>query len=156
MILLNRSQFILAQVLGTIIFGSLDIQEVISDWGNDAAVLLLILSYIYFIYIFYSRVIDANKDVCFSHFYISLQIMHLFVAKFSNIAEVLSFLLCAAFCFYRESLIAVIAYQDENKAIEKLKKCKNFSNEEPLDVLIDTAKKRGKYDVLRYLEGLGR
>lgn len=156
MILLNRSQFILAQVLGTIIFGSLDIQEVISDWGNDAAVLLLILSYIYFIYIFYSRVIDANKDVCFSHFYISLQIMQLFVAKFSNIAEVLSFLLCAAFCFYRESLIAVIAYQDENKAIEKLKKCKNFSNEESLDVLIDTAKKRGKYDVLRYLEGLGR
>ena len=63
MILLNRSQFILAQVLGTIIFGSLDIQEVISDWGNDAAVLLLILSYIYFIYIFYSRFIDANKDV---------------------------------------------------------------------------------------------
>ena len=156
MILLNRSQFILAQVLGTIIFGSLDIQEVISDWGNDAAVLLLILSYIYFIYIVYSRVIDANKDVCFSHFYISLQIMQLFVAKFSNIAEVLSFLLCAAFCFYRESLIAVIAYQDENKAIEKLKKCKNFSNEESLDVLIDTAKKRGKYDVLRYLEGLGR
>lgn len=156
MILLNRSQFILAQVLGTIIFGSLDIQEVISDWGNDAAVLLLILSYIYFIYIFYSRVIDANKDVCFSHFYISLQIMQLFVAKFSNIAEVLSFLLCAAFCFYRESLIAVIAYQDENKAIEKLKKCKNFSNEESLDVLIDTAKKRGKYDVLRYLEGLRR
>ena len=156
MILLNRSQFILAQVLGTIIFGSLDIQEVISDWGNDAAVLLLILSYIYFIYIFYSRVIDANKDVCFSHFYISLQIMQLFVAKFSNIAEVLSFLLCAAFCFYRESLIAVIAYQDENKAIEKLKKCKNFSHEESLDVLIDTAKKRGKYDVLRYLEGLGR
>lgn len=156
MVLLNRSQFILAQVLGTIIFGSLDIQEVISDWGNDAAVLLLILSYIYFIYIFYSRVIDANKDVCFSHFYISLQIMQLFVAKFSNIAEVLSFLLCAAFCFYRESLIAVIAYQDGNKAIEKLKKCKNFSNEESLDVLIDTAKKRGKYDVLRYLEGLGR
>ena len=156
MVLLNRSQFILAQVLGTIIFGSLDIQEVISDWGNDAAVLLLILSYIYFIYIFYSRVIDANKDVCFSHFYISLQIMQLFVAKFSNIAEVLSFLLCAAFCFYRESLIAVIAYQDENKAIEKLKKCKNFSHEESLDVLIDTAKKRGKYDVLRYLEGLGR
>lgn len=156
MVLLNRSQFILAQVLGTIIFGSLDIQEVISDWGNDAAVLLLILSYIYFIYIFYSRVIDANKDVCFSHFYISLQIMQLFVAKFSNIAEVLSFLLCTAFCFYRESLIAVIAYQDENKAIEKLKKCKNFSNEESLDVLIDTAKKRGKYDVLRYLEGLGR
>lgn len=156
MVLLNRSQFILAQVLGTIIFGSLDIQEVISDWGNDAAVLLLILSYIYFIYIFYSRVIDANKDVCFSHFYISLQIMQLFVAKFSNIAEVLSFLLCAAFCFYRESLITVIAYQDENKAIEKLKKCKNFSNEESLDVLIDTAKKRGKYDVLRYLEGLGR
>lgn len=154
MILLNRSQFILAQVLGTIIFGSLDIQEVISDWGNDAAVLLLILSYIYFIYIFYSRVIDANKDVCFSHFYISLQIMQLFVAKFSNIAEVLSFLLCTAFCFYRESLIAVIAYQDENKAIEKLKKCKNFSNEESLDVLIDTAKKRGKYDVLRYLEGV--
>ena len=156
MVLLNRSQFILAQVLGTIIFGSIDIQEVISDWGNDAAVLLLILSYIYFIYIFYSRVIDANKDVCFSHFYISLQIMQLFFAKFSNIAEVLSFLLCAAFCFYRESLIAVIAYQDENKAIEKLKKCKNFSNEESLDVLIDTAKKRGKYDVLRYLEGLGR
>lgn len=156
MVLLNRSQFILAQVLGTIIFGSLDIQEVISDWGNDAAVLLLILSYIYFIYIFYSRVIDANKDICFSHFYISLQIMQLFVAKFSNIAEVLSFLLCAAFCFYRESLIAVIAYQDENKAIEKLKKCKNFSNEESLDVLIDTAKKRGKYDVLIYLEGLGR
>lgn len=155
MVLLNRSQFILAQVLGTIIFGSIDIQEVISDWGNDAAVLLLILSYIYFIYIFYSRVIDANKDVCFSHFYISLQIMQLFVAKFSNIAEVLSFLR-AAFCFYRESLIAVIAYQDENKAIEKLKKCKNFSNEESLDVLIDTAKKRGKYDVLRYLEGLGR
>lgn len=154
MVLLNRSQFILAQVLGTIIFGSLDIQEVISDWGNDAAVLLLILSYIYFIYIFYSRVIDANKDVCFSHFYISLQIMQLFVAKFSNIAEVLSFLLCTAFCFYRESLIAVIAYQDENKAIEKLKKCKNFSNEESLDVLIDTAKKRGKYDVLRYLEGV--
>lgn len=156
MILLNRSQFILAQVLGAIMFSPPNMQEVISNWGNDATILLFILWIIYFGYIFYSRVIDANKDVCFSHFYISLQIIQLFVAKFSNIAEVLSFLLCAAFCFYRESLIAVIAYQDENKAIEKLKKCKNFSNEESLDVLIDTAKKRGKYDVLRYLEGLGR
>ena len=81
-------------------------------------------------------------------------IMPLFVVKLSSVFNLLSFILCVIFCFYRESLIAVITYQDENRAIEKLKQIIEFSQEETLEVLMDVARKTGKCRVLKYLEDL--
>lgn len=154
MILINRTEFILAQILGAVVFSRPNMRAAFFSWGNDAAVLLFILCSSYFIYIFYSRVIDANKSICFAHGYVLLRMIPLFIVRLSSISHILSFILCVIFCFYRESLIAVITYQDENRAMEKLKQIKEFSQEESLEVLMDVARKTGKCRVLKYLEDL--
>lgn len=68
--------------------------------------------------------------------------------------QIASFIFLFSLVFLKESLISAIKYSDEEKTIQKIKKCENFSEKEPLDLLIKTAQEKNKLKILQYLEGL--
>ena len=147
---INQTMFVLIRIVCGSISKTLGSINVI-----DLDIFVVILS-LFFIdnYIVYARVLDANKSRNIAHFVLSVNILALFSDALLGLSILVSFVFFLVFCFFEESLVIVIKYFDEDKAIKKIKKRKNFSEKEPLDLLIKTAREENKLKVLQYLEEL--
>lgn len=112
--------------------------------------MLFALDVVVRIYAVYARTIDANKNLIIAHIVASAYLISIVVGKpelMSSVAGIYFFW----FCFYEESLVSVIKYMNEERAVRKIKKCKVFPKNEPVDFLIKIAESEKRQKVLEVL-----
>lgn len=147
---INQTQYFFVCILCRLLFNERSFQNVLFSFGAGAVFMLVALDMVVRIYAVYARTIDANKNLIIAHIVASAYLISIVVGKpelMSGVAGIYFFW----FCFYEESLVSVIKYMNEERAVRKIKKCKVFSKNEPVDFLIKIAESENKQKVLDVL-----
>lgn len=147
---INQAQYLFVCILCALLFNERSFQSIFFAFGGEAVLMFLFLSVIVKIYAVYARTIDANKNLMIAHIVAAAYLICILIGKpeFVSVITRIYFLL---FCFYEESLVSVIRYMGEEKAVKKIKKCKVFPQNEPVDFLIKIAESENKQKVLDVL-----
>lgn len=150
---INQTTFVLLQIVLNVIASPIMNANFDTMDATSAIVMLLISISIFAAvnYTVYARVLDANKSRNIAHFILIVNILSVFSNTLSSVSYLISIVFFFTFCFFEESLVIVIKYFDEEKAVKKIKKCKVFPKNEPVDFLIKIAESENKQKVLKVL-----
>lgn len=153
---INQTTFVLINIFIAFISKSLNRNAlfVLNNDDHSFVFITFLFSAIVFfaqMYTVYARVLDANKSINIAHFILVVNILAIFSDTLLGLCILVSFVFWAASFFFEESLVIVIKYFDEEKAVKKIKKCKVFPKNEPVDFLIKIAESENKQKVLKVL-----
>lgn len=153
---INQTTFVLINIFIAFISRSLNRNALFildNDDHSFVFITFLFSAIIFFaqMYTVYARVLDANKSINIAHFILVVNILAIFSDTLLGLCILVSFVFWAASFFFEESLVIVIKYFDEEKAVKKIKKCKVFPKNEPVDFLIKIAESENKQKVLKVL-----
>lgn len=153
---INQTTFVLINMFIAFISRSLNRNALLILHNDDYSFVFVMFLFSIIVcfaqmYTVYARVLDANKSINIAHFILVVNILALFSDALLGLCILVHIVFFVVFCFFEESFVIVIKYFDEEKAVKKIKKCKVFPKNEPVDFLIKIAESENKQKVLKVL-----